>query len=373
MKQTTINLSRIISRCWQHRKTFVINFVVVFVLASAYILCIPRYYSAQVRVAPEEKAGGSLSSISTLASNFGIDIGGSMSSDAISPELYPDLFMSNDFVSDLMSIKVRTADGTVQTCYYDYLCNHLKTEPWTPVFRWLKLLLPKRKSVTVVPSDDDASSLPVAPGGRKYVEGLNPFQLTYDQTLLLKNVKEMIQCSIDKKTNVITISVTDQDPLVAATMADSVRVRLQEYITAYRTNKAHIDVEYYEQLVAQSLENYKKAQKTYAEYADSHKESVLAAVSTKESDLENEMEGAYSTYNALRVQLQNSRAKVQERTPAFSVLEVPTVPVKPAGPKRMIFVGFMCMLSIFFTGIWLFRREIKEHFSDESYDEPSAA
>ena len=116
----------------------------------------------------------------------------------------------------------------------------------------------------------------------------------------------------------------------------------------------------------QSLEKYKQAQAAYAAYADSHKESVLASVSTTETNLENEMEGAYSTYNALRIQLQNARAKVQERTPAFSVLEVPTVPVKPAGPKRMLFVGFMCILSVFFTGLWLFRSELKAHFSDAS-------
>lgn len=366
MNQTTISLSVIFSRCWQNRKRFIINFVIVFVLAAAYILCIPRYYSAHVRVAPEETAGGSLSSLSTLASNFGFDIGGSISSDAISPELYPDLFQSNDFMVDLMSIGVRTADGSVQTNYYTYLTKHLKTTPWHPFFRWLKSLVPGPKGVVVVSAEDSDASLPIAPSGRKYVDGLNPFQLTLQQSILLKSVMEKITCSIDKKTGVITIGVVDQDPYVAATLADSVRVRLQEYITAYRTNKAHVDVVYYESLVQQSLEKYKQAQAAYAAYADSHKESVLASVSTTETNLENEMEGAYSTYNALRIQLQNARAKVQERTPAFSVLEVPTVPVKPAGPKRMLFVGFMCILSVFFTGLWLFRSELKAHFSDAS-------
>ena len=368
MKQTTISLSKIFGRCWQNRRRFIINFVIVFILAAAYILCIPRYYTAHVRVAPEETAGGSLSSLSTLASNFGFDVGGNMSSDAISPELYPDLFQSNDFMVDLMSIDIRTADGAVHTNYYTYLTHHLKTTPWHPFFRWVKSLVPSPEGVAVVPSEVGGSAVPVAPSGRKYVDGLNPFQLTLRQSILLKSVKENITCSIDKKTGVITKSVVDQDPYIAATLADSVRVRLQEYITAYRTNKSHIDVVYYEGLVQQSLEKYKKAQAAYAAYADSHKESVLASVSTTETNLENEMEGAYSTYNALRIQLQNARAKVQERTPAFSVLEVPTVPVKPAGPKRMLFVGFMCMLSIFFTGLWLFRSEIKAHFSDASQE-----
>ena len=152
MKQTTISLSKIFGRCWQNRRRFIINFVIVFILAAAYILCIPRYYTAHVRVAPEETAGGSLSSLSTLASNFGFDVGGNMSSDAISPELYPDLFQSNDFMVDLMSIDVRTADGTLHTNYYTYLTHHLKTTPWHPFFRWVKSLVPSPEGVVVVPS-----------------------------------------------------------------------------------------------------------------------------------------------------------------------------------------------------------------------------
>lgn len=368
MKQTTISLSKIATRCWRHRKRIAINFAIAFVLSVAYILCIPRYYTAHVRVAPEEAAGGSLNSLSSLASNFGFDLGSSVSSDAISPELYPDLFRSNDFIADLMSIRVRTADGTVDTDYYTYMTKHQKTTPWAPVLRWFKSFQPKPEEVPVVSAGGKAPDVPLSASGRKYVEGLNPFRLTFQQTMLMKRVQEAIKCSTDKKTGLITIEVEDQDPLIAATMTDSVRVRLQEYITAYRTSKAHVDEQYYEGLVKQSLEAYQKAQHAYAAFADSHKESVLAAVSTKESDLENEMEGAYTTYNTLRIQLQNARAKVQERTPAFTVLEVPTVPVKPAGPKRMLFVGFMGILSVLLTVVWLFRREIKEHFSDGSGD-----
>lgn len=42
--------------------------------------------------------------------------------------------------------------------------------------------------------------------------------------------------------------MTDQDPLISATMADSVSMHLQQFITKYRTNKARIDVEHYQKL-----------------------------------------------------------------------------------------------------------------------------
>lgn len=46
-----------------------------------------------------------------------------------------------------------------------------------------------------------------------------------------------MEANVDKKTGVTTITVTMQDAEVAATVADSVVVKLQDYVTAYRTKK----------------------------------------------------------------------------------------------------------------------------------------
>lgn len=50
-------------------------------------------------------------------------------------------------------------------------------------------------------------------------------------------IRKSIAISVDKKNDVITISTEAQDPLICKTIADSVRQRLQEFITAYRTKR----------------------------------------------------------------------------------------------------------------------------------------
>ncbi|MBR6482150.1 MAG: chain-length determining protein, partial [Bacteroidaceae bacterium] len=45
-------------------------------------------------------------------------------------------------------------------------------------------------------------------------------------------------------------------------------------------------------------------------------------------------------------QKQLAQAKLMERTPAFTTIQNSTVPIKHAGPKRMIFV--LCVLFITF-------------------------
>lgn len=82
-----------------------------------------------------------------------------------------------------------------------------------------------------------------AEGGASAMK-VNPFKMTKKQNDIAKLVGQKIKCSVDKKTSVITINVEDQDPLICATIADSARVKLQQFIIKYRTNKARIDLEY---------------------------------------------------------------------------------------------------------------------------------
>ena len=66
------------------------------------------------------------------------------------------------------------------------------------------------------------------------------------------------------------------------------------------------------------------------------------------------MQLKYNTYTTLMTQYQAAKAKVQERTPAFTLVQGAAVPIKPAGPKRMIFVIGMCVLAVFGTSLYCY-------------------
>ena len=65
------------------------------------------------------------------------------------------------------------------------------------------------------------------------------------------------------------------------------------------------------------------------------------------------MQMKFTAYNTLNTQLQAAKAKVQERTPAFTAIKGATVPTRPAGPKRMIFVATMLLLASTCVGIYI--------------------
>lgn len=320
----------VIKRTLSHKLLILVVLAITFLVSCLIILPIPRYYICDVELAPEVSTNKE-SKISSVASSFGIDLGEGATEDAISPTIYPELIQSNNFIVNLIHIPVADIKGKKYTSYYDYIGYHQKSSLYAKVLGAIKkIFAPKEK-----PKIDQ----------RK----INITHLTKKQFEVFKSIQSKLSCSIDIKTELISISVKDQDPVIAATMADSVRVKLQEFITKYRTNKARVDVQYYQKLTQEAKSDYEKSRENYGQYADANSDVILETVKSKEEEMENDMQLKFNAYSALSTQLQNAKAKVQENTPAFTIVKGASVPVKPAGPKRMAFVAAMLFLSFILT------------------------
>ena len=173
-----------------------------------------------------------------------------------------------------------------------------------------------------------------------------------DYALMMK-IMGHINCSVDKKNFVISINVKDQDPLVCAIMADSVKKHLQDFIIQYRTSKASEDVIHYQHMRDSAEIEYNDAMERYSRFCDAHRNIILQSYQSKQNKLENELSLKQNSLSAMETQLQNSKLKLQEKTPAFTTLKSATVPVKPSEPKRMMFVIGMLFLATIATALWL--------------------
>jgi len=186
--------------------------------------------------------------------------------------------------------------------------------------------------------------------------------LSKRQDGIAEDIRKNITISIDKKTAVITITAQAQDPLICKTLADSVKQRLQVFITNYRTSKSRVDEEYYKNLASEAKHEYEKARQLYGSYADANTDLQLASLRSKQEDLENDMQLKYNAYSTMMTQYQAAKAKVQERTPAFTIVKGAAVPVKASGPKRMIFVLSMLFLAFIATTLYIAKEELKDLF-----------
>lgn len=322
-----------------------------FVLACIIVLSLPNKYTCEVLLAPELSTRRSTASISALAQQVGLKMGSGTlgNTEALYPTLYPDLINSSDFKVSLFNVPVHKKDSVRIMTYYDYLKNEQKSPWWnqaiSPVISFFSSLFEEEAEE----KDSFTSS-----GGEKPID---PFQLTKAQTNIVKSLEKSIVCEVDEKTLEISITVTDQDPLICATMADSVQARLQDFITEYRTKKAKVDLVFNQNLYAEAKERYNKARLEYAAYADANQDVVWATDRIKLMDLENEMQLQYESYRTITQQLRAAEAKVQEDTPSFTTLQSATVPVKKSGPKRTKIVLVIVFLAFLGTSAWVLYKE----------------
>ena len=325
---------------------------------------IPKEYTVNSKLTPEsvsKSAGGSLSSLASLA---GINLGSMSTADAVYPDLYPDIVSSTPFVVELFPVQVdfKYKKQEMSSDFYTYLKEYTKSPWWGAVIQapfkvlgWFMGLFREK----VEPVEGYAS--------------LDPRALTQEQEDIAKAIRESVTLSVDKKTSVISLSVTEQDPKVAARICDEVITRLQTYVTNYRTEKARQDLDYYQNLYDEAREAYFTAQQRYASYVDRNQGVILQRVKTEEERLQNEMSLNYQLYNACAQQLQAAKAKVQQETPVFTVIDPPQVPLKRSKPSKVTILFASIFLGAMIAAVWiLWGRDVIAGFKKKDDEEEPA-
>ena len=192
---------------------------------------------------------------------------------------------------------------------------------------------------------------------------LNPFHLTQEESNIANALSGRIAVDVDKKTGVTTLTVTMQDPLISASLTDTIMHSLQNYITDYRTNKARHDLAYMEKLYKEARQEYMEAQEKYARFADTNLDLNRLIYRAEQERLQNEMNLAFQVYTQVAQQLQMAKAKVQEITPVYTVVQPATVPLSAAKPSKMlILVAFVFLAGVVSVGWILFVKDFIQNW-----------
>jgi len=284
-----------------------------------------KKYTSSVSMAPESGESSSMGSLGSLAAMAGINLNSlAGGGDAIYPTLYPDIIQSLPFVTSLLDVRVQTIDGTVDSTYLYYRQNIHKEFWLNKVVKY-----PKRKVKKLIKK---------MMGGDKWsgdASVFDPYYLSESQISFINGIMNDFSVSIDKKTDVIYLSFTEQDPKVAAIMVDEVRKKLQQAITEYRTQKVLLDFNYVENIYNEYRDSYMKAQIEYADYCDRNRNVIQEKAMVERNRLEADMELKNTLYTQWAQQLELSRAKVQQNTPAFTVLTPAAIPAKASSARKL--------------------------------------
>lgn len=336
-----IDLMEYVRKLWNARKLLLKVAGVAAIVGVIIAISIPKKYTAEVTLSPESGKGGG-SSLSGMAAMLGIgsvNMGGD--ANALNFSMTSDIVASTPFILELLDTQVKTLDGKMDTTIVAYL--ETESVPW---WSMIKSLPGKAVGgiISLFSSKEEKE---------KEEKVINPFHLTPKQMGQVGAIKSIIMAEPDKKTGMTKISVTLQDPLVAATMVDTVLVKLQKYITNYKTSKAQEDCKYWEHLYEERKKEYYEAQEKYAKYSDNNQGVVLQSVKIEQERLQNEQSIAFQMFSQVATQLQMSKAKLQEEKPAFAILEPASVPLYPSGTSSKIILVGIIFLAVAGASAWI--------------------
>ena len=359
-----IDLIELARKLWSGRKT-ILRWGAIGIIAGIVIgLSIPKEYTTVIKLAPEaSQSGGSSGNLGALAAMAGISPAGTSGKDAVNPQLYPDIVSSIPFTLELFDVKVTNSDATVTKSVKDYVSNDLSA-PW-----WSAVMSLPGKAIGGIRSLFSGSD-------SEAVKNRKPdsFRLTPEESGIVGALSGRVNVDVDGKTSIISLSVTMQDPMVSAMLADTVAERLKEYVTDYRTNKARADMLYAQKLNDEAREDYYAAQQRYASYMDKNQGVILRSMRNEEERLQNEMQLAFNLYNTTAQQLQMAKAKVQEITPVYTILQPATVPRAPSKPSKMMIIVGCAFLAVMAAAAWiLFGRDLRNTFKKGETDEETPA
>lgn len=329
-----IDLIDLIERLWSKRKFLLKIGAWAAAVGVVIALSLPREYVTTVKLAPEtEDISKRMNSLGGLAAMAGINLNTSAGTDAISPDLYPDVVQSTPFLLELFPVKVGVPERADSISLYEYMVDYQRHVWWGYVLQAPFKLLAAGKNLFTSAEEPDETVL-------------NPFHLTRQQQKVVEALQKRIGVSIDKKTLVLTLSVEMQDAVVSASLMQIVLEKLQEYITDYRTRKVKDDLAFTRKVFAEARDTYYQAQKAYATFEDGNRNLISSTYRTEQERLKNEMTLAFNVYNTLAQKLEQDKLRVQEQTPVYTVIEPATVPLLPDSPKKMVIVG-----GLFFLGV----------------------
>lgn len=317
----TINFRELFRILWKEKWWVVLITLLFAVLGGIYAFNVREEFVSSGKILPEVSGkGGGLSQYSGLAALAGVDLGaiGASGTDAMRPDLYPNVISSTPFYLNLLKAKVRTKENkefTFEQYYQSVIEEGKKAEE--------KIL----------------KKYPVKEEGIIVINQLNE--------LRLKNLRERVTSSIDKKSGVITITTKMPDPVVAADITQFAMKYLMNYITNYRTEKYKMDVDFLGEQLSGARGKYYSNQQKRASYADQYQMGAmrLQSADVQRERLESDYRMSSTVYNEILKKYEEAKFMVHKETPVFKVLEPPVVPVLKSEPKKAFIIAIFVILG----------------------------
>ena len=195
--------------------------------------------------------------------------------------------------------------------------------------------------------------------------------LSDDEYALHKALVGKITLTADKKEGVVSISVVEGDPLVAAQIAQITESALQGWIIEHKIKNAKAQYDFIEKQFDTKQKEFFSIQDQLAGYMDRNQNVLSATYLTRLERLQAEFDLVNTVYSELAKQKEQAAIQLSKDTPTFSVLDPVKVPKEKTGPKKTIYILGSFFIGLIFSAGWFLGRNPVQKFIKEMQIHPN--
>lgn len=320
----------------QNRR-FVIGCIVVFTLFGlTYAIIAPEQYTSRAEMVREVESGsasvpGGLSALRGL----GINLGGG--STGLTAETYPRILTSREVTLSVVRDTFYFADTEQEMRFVDYHAR--ETGGVISALKKYTIGLPGQ-ILSAFKSEPRQRSVEALDGG-------GPVYPSEDEEEAMEIIDNMVNASADIESGIMTVSVTDYDPVRAAEITDSFLQHLTERVRTIRTQKARDNLAFINERFEEAKDELEAAEQRLAAFSDRNRDIQSARLRTERDRLQRQVQFASNLYSEFQTQRTQAQIELQRSQPVITILEAPTPPIKRSAPQRTLLV----LLSMFLGGL----------------------
>lgn len=329
VQEQEIDLIALIKRLWKKRM-FVIYVTLAFMVLGLMIaLFSKKEYTATTVFVPQTSRQGVSSSMSSLASLAGINLGQVGGGESLSPAIYPQLLSNVDFIKELMYTPIKFEEWPEKVTLFDYYTNEDYNKPtFFGTVKKYTLGLPGVIIKAIKGSNKEEADSAAADG---------PLPVFTEKEYACKQVlTNLVSITINDKDGYVELSASMPEPVAAAEVATAAFNLLEKYITEYKIEKAKATLDFVNDRFAEAKADFEEKQKELASFRDANRMLTTATSQIAQERLEREYELANTIYTELARQKTQVELQVKEDTPVLSVVQPVVVPFEKSKPKRAI-------------------------------------
>ncbi len=339
IKDDEIDLIALVKTIWAGRKIIIYSVVVCAFIGLVYAFTSPAKYTASATLLPSaEKKGGNLGGLGALAGMAGINIGSMMGeSSGIPAEIYPQVVNSYPFLNEFIHQKFNFEKYPQPISIYDYVLADTIASIGSTIKKYTIGLPWTLKNAVFTANQKEKDTVRIDYG---------VLSISQNELRALGMVRNIFKIEVDKKTDLVMVTVEVSEPILSAQFVQKGVALLQQYIINYKTQQARENLDFVQQRYDEKKSEYEEAQTAFFDYKDNHRNIVSERVNLEFQSLSDNYDIASTVYKGLAQQLEQAKIAVKEETPVFTVLEPVKVPNEKSAPRK----GIILVVSVFLGG-----------------------